>query len=293
MVIFKETSDQIFLAADLELNISLQNTMVILVMNTPKQRVEAFFFTNKGGVRKNNEDGLIVPGTLISDLSMEIPESYNGEVTNAIFCVADGIGGEEKGEVASQIVLTHLRDHYSQITDEESFNSVVHAAKENLESYVEKNPDAKNLGCTLAGVIIREDKAHVFNIGDCRVYRINGKFFERITKDHSVVQHLLEEGVITEDEMRYHPRKNIVTSSISGDGIKDSIHIWFRTINLRDQDQFFICSDGIWECFSQDELEMILQKHPGYSFCEKILIASLARQSSDNVTAIFLSTTQS
>lgn len=262
-------------------------------MNKTKQRVEAFFFTNKGGVRSNNEDGLVIPGTLISDLSMKIPESYSGEVMNAIFCVADGIGGEQKGEVASQVVLTYLRDHFAEITDEESFNSVVYAAKDQLEAYVEKNPEASNLGCTLAGVIIQEEKAHVFNIGDCRVYRINGKFFERITKDHSVVQHLLEEGVITEDEMRYHPRKNIVTSSISGDGIKDSVHIWFKTIGLRDQDQFFICSDGIWECFSQDELEMILQKHPGYAFLDKVLVAALARQSSDNVTAILLSTSQS
>ncbi len=262
-------------------------------MNKTKQRVEAFFFTNKGGVRSNNEDGLYVPDALISDVSMRIPESYSGEVTNALFCVADGIGGEQKGEVAAQQVLTYLSAHYSEIKDEESFIAVVSAAKEELESYVLKNPEASNLGCTLAGVIIQEDKAHVFNIGDCRVYRINGNFFERITRDHSVVQHLLEEGVITEDEMRYHPRKNIVTSSVSGDGIKDSVHVWFKTIGLREQDLFFICSDGIWECFSQDELEMIFQKYPGYAFCEKILIAALARQSSDNVTAILLNTSQS
>lgn len=260
-------------------------------MQKTKQRVEAFFFTNKGGVRSNNEDGLVVPNALISDLSMKIPESYRGDVNNALFCVADGIGGEQKGEVASQIVLTHLRDHFSEITDEETFISVVYDAKEELERYVEKNPESANLGCTLAGIIIQDDKALVFNIGDCRVYRINGKFFERITKDHSVVQHLLEEGVITEDEMRYHPRKNIVTSSVSGDGIKNSIHVWFKSINLREQDLFFICSDGVWECFSQDELEMIFQKHPGYAFSEKILVAALARQSSDNVSAILLQTT--
>jgi PPM family protein phosphatase len=259
-------------------------------MNKTKQKVEAFFFTNKGGIRSNNEDGLIVPGTLISDLSMKIPESYRGEVINAIFCVADGIGGEQKGEVASQLVLTYLRDHFSEISDEETFNSVVYDAKEQLEAYVETNREASNLGCTLAGIIIKHDQAFIFNIGDCRVYRINGRFFERITKDHSVVQHLLEEGVITEDEMRYHPRKNIVTSSVSGDGIKNSIRVWFKQISLRDQDQFFLCSDGVWECFSQDELEMIFQKHPGYAFCEKVLIAALARQSSDNVTSILLST---
>ncbi|NLV27829.1 MAG: serine/threonine-protein phosphatase [Methanomicrobiales archaeon] len=255
-----------------------------------KQKIEAVFFTNKGGVRTNNEDGLIIPGTLIADLSMPIPESYRGEVTNAIFCVVDGIGGEQKGEVATQIVLKYFQDHFSEVNDEESFSHVAYGAKDQLEAYVEKNPDALNLGCTLAGIIVKNDQAFIFNIGDCRVYRINGRFFERITKDHSVVQHLLEEGVITEDEMRLHPRKNIVTSSISGDGIKDSIKIWFKYFSIRDQDQFFLCSDGIWECFSQDELEMINEKFPGYAFCEKILVAALARQSLDNVTAILMST---
>lgn len=255
-----------------------------------KQKIEAFYFSNKGGIRTNNEDGLIIPGTLISDLSMKIPESYRGEVTNAIFCVADGIGGEQKGEVASEIVLTYFRDHFSEITDEESFTKVAYDAKEQLEEYAKKNPESSNLGCTMAGIVIKNDQALIFNIGDCRVYRINGRFFERITKDHSVVQHLLEEGVITEDEMRSHPRKNIVTSSVSGDGIPNSIKVWFKSFTIRDQDLFFLCSDGVWECFSQDELEMIFQKYSGYAFCEKILVAALARQSSDNVTAILVST---
>lgn len=258
-------------------------------MTPIQQRLESFFFTNKGGVRSNNEDGLIVQNILISDLSMEIPESYHGDEKTAIFCVSDGIGGEQKGEAATRIVLAYLKEHFGEITDEEALTRVIHQGKEELESYVKENPEAFNLGCTLAGIIVREGEAILFNIGDCRVYRINGRFFERITKDHSVVQHLLEEGVITEDEMRHHPRKNIVTSSVSGDGMKNTVHIWCKNITLRDNDLFFICSDGLWECFSHDELEMIYQKFQGYEFCEKILIAALARQSSDNITAILVS----
>jgi len=257
-------------------------------MDNKNHRIEAFFFTNKGGVRSNNEDSLIVQDTLISNLSMEIPESYRGRSSNAVFCVADGIGGSQKGEVASFLVLSHLQTHFSEITDEESFSRVIYDAKELLEEFVKKSPDSFNLGCTLAGVIIRDEHAFIFNIGDCRVYRINGRFFERITKDHSVVQHLLDEGSITEDEMRHHPRKNIVTSSVSGDGIPDSVHLRIKEIPIRDLDEFFICSDGVWECFSQDEFEMIYEKYQGYQFLEKILIASLARQSSDNVTSILV-----
>lgn len=257
-------------------------------MNSRNHRLEAFFFTNKGGVRSNNEDSLVVQETLISNLSMEIPESHRVTSSSGLFSVADGIGGSQKGEVASFLVLSYLKNHFMEISDEESFTRVIYDSKELLEAYVKKSPESFNLGCTLAGVIVREEEILIFNIGDCRVYRINGRFFERITKDHSVVQHLLDEGSITEEEMRHHPRKNIVTSSISGDGIPDSVHVRFKSITFRDLDEFFICSDGIWECFSQDEMEMIYEKYQGYQFMEKLLIASLARQSSDNVTAILV-----
>lgn len=257
-------------------------------MDDRNKKLEAFFFTNKGGQRSNNEDGIVIGDILISDLSMEIPESYRSNNSDILVCVADGIGGEQKGEVASQLVLSYLQNHISDITDDDAFTKIIYEAKEQLEMYVKKNPEAHNLGCTLAGVIVRPNTSFIFNIGDCRVYRVNGNFFERITHDHSVVQHLFDEGVITEDEMRHHPRKNIVTSSVSGDGIDNSVKIWMTSIPMREKDTFFICSDGIWECFSQDELEMIHSKFQGYDFCERILIAGLARQAADNISAILL-----
>jgi len=174
------------------------------------------------------------------------------------------------------------------ITSEKTVSDALYLAKENLEQYVKENPDAYNLGCTLAGLIIRGTKAIAFNVGDCRVYRINGNYFEQITKDHSIVQTLFDEGIITEEEMRFHPRRNVITSSVSGDGRSDSIHVFSHKISLRNYDIFFICSDGIWGCFSHDELEMIYQRFQGYDFCEKLLTAALARKASDNISGILL-----
>lgn len=251
-------------------------------------QIEAYYFTHNGGVRTNNEDSLLIGQILISDSSMEKPETIHSEYADTLFCVADGIGGEQKGEVASQMVLSGIRDHQNEITGETTLSDILYQAKVQLDTYAQENPMAHNLGCTLAGIGFRGETAIAFNVGDCRVYRLNGKYFEQITRDHSVVQTLFEEGIIQEDDMRHHPRRNIVTSSVSGDGLPDSIKIYATEVHLRGDDTFFICCDGIWGCFSHDELEMIYQKFQGYEYCEKLLVAALARRASDNISAILV-----
>lgn len=250
--------------------------------------IEVTYFTNNGVVRSNNEDSLLIQDILINNTSMEKPESIQTGFQDTIFCVADGIGGEQKGEVASGIVLETIRNQQVLISNENSISDILYLGKDQLEKYVFENPDACNLGCTLAGICIRGESVIAFNIGDCRVYRINGKYFEQITRDHSIVQSLYEEGVITEDEMRSHIRRNVVTSSVSGDGVADSIRVYTKELHLRDNDTFFICCDGIWGCFSHDELEMIYQKFEGPEYCEKLLPAAIARGASDNISAILV-----
>lgn len=251
-------------------------------------KIDLSFFTHNGGVRTNNEDSLLIDDLLISDSSMEKPLSHQMTGREIICCVADGIGGSEKGEIASNIVLSALRSQESGIRDEESLGSAITEGKEALERYVLKNPDAVNLGCTLAGISIFGNSAIVFNAGDCRVYRINGNYFEQITRDHSIVQTLYDQGIINEDEMRYHPRRNVVTSSVSGDGNPNSVKLFFSKIQIRESDIFFICCDGIWGCFSHDELELIYDRFKGYEFCEKLLSAAIARKASDNISAILI-----
>ncbi|MDD1728324.1 MAG: serine/threonine-protein phosphatase [Methanospirillum sp.] len=251
-------------------------------------QIKVFYFTNNGGVRPNNEDSLLITKTLVSDTSMEEPGSYQSDQGEEIFCVADGIGGAEKGEVASNLVLSTLMELQDTIRDEPSLTTALFQGKNALDHYANEHQEAFNLGCTVAGVCIREDSLLAFNIGDCRVYRINGNFFEQVTRDHSVVQALFDEGLITEEEMRHHPRKNVVTSSVSGDGNPDSMKVYTTGIHIRSTDIFLICSDGIWGCFSHDELELIYQRFQGYEYCEKILHAALARKASDNISAILI-----
>ncbi|HWQ66850.1 MAG TPA: protein phosphatase 2C domain-containing protein [Methanospirillum sp.] len=257
-------------------------------MGEKQERILAFYFTNTGGMRPNNEDGLLVQEILISDRSMESPGTLEIPFADTFFCVADGIGGEQRGEIASRMVLRSLRDHASAITDEPSLLNALKEAKSDLDRYGTDHPESFNLGCTMSGVILRGPQIITFNIGDCRVYRLNGKFFQRVTKDHSIVQSLFEDGVITEEDMRHHPKRNIVTSSISGDGKPDSVEVFSTILNRREKETLFLCSDGVWGCFAHEELEMIYEKFHGIEFCEKLLTASLARRVSDNISVIIL-----
>ena len=253
-----------------------------------KKQMEVFYFTHNGGVRTLNEDSLLISQEVIAECSMESPEIFRTDYSDSIFCVADGIGGEQRGEVASSMVLSGIRDYQDAITDNATLSGTLFLVKKLLDTYALENPEASNLGSTLSGICFRGETGIAFNVGDCRVYRINEGKFEKITKDHSLVQSLYDEGIIREDEMRHHPKKNIVTSSISGDGLPDSIRLFSTTVDLQSDDIFFICSDGIWECFSHDELEMIYQKFQGFTYCEKILTAALARKASDNISAILI-----
>jgi serine/threonine protein phosphatase PrpC len=102
------------------------------------------------------------------------------------------------------------------------------------------------------------------------------------------VQTLFEEGIIREDEMRSHPKKNLVTSSVSGDGLSGSMKLFTTKVHLRNNDIFFICSDGIWGCFSHTELEKIYLKFQGFEFCEKILTLAISKKAPDNISAILV-----
>lgn len=254
--------------------------------------VEAFYFTNRGGVRARNEDSLLIGERLITGSSMERSETARMDTPDQILCVADGIGGQAKGEIASMMALKGICERQGQITDEKSLALALFQVKSELDDYVNTHPDATYFGCTLAGLCLRGDTVLAFNVGDCRVYRIRDGRFERITRDHSLVQALFEAGVIEEEEMQHHPKKNIVTSSVSGDGSPDSMQVFSTPVTLEDDEQFFICSDGIWECFSHDELELIYRKFKGRTYCERMLTAALARQASDNISAILVRISQ-
>jgi serine/threonine protein phosphatase PrpC len=228
-------------------------------MRTQKISVNICYLSSAGKVRENNEDSLLVNETLISGGDMNVPECLRWEGERLMCLVADGMGGHRKGEVASRTVLDVFRRRYEEVEGKEQIEAVMLRAVERLNRIAESDRGSLGLGTTISGLLILHGKGIVLNCGDSRVYSQRGNSLERITKDHSLVQRLADAGLITEEQMRTHPQKNIITSSVMGDlGYRLPVFS-VRELEIRSGDRFFLCTDGVWESMSHDEIAQCLE----------------------------------
>jgi serine/threonine protein phosphatase PrpC len=245
------------------------------------------YLSHTGQVRENNEDSLLVNEILISEGSMEGPECLRWEGERLMCLVADGMGGHWKGEVASRTVLDVFRARYDEVDNKEQIAGIMLLAREELNRIVEAERSSFGLGTTISGMVIVEGKGTVFNCGDSRVYRQRANSLEGITKDHSLVQGLADAGMITEEEMRTHPQKNIITSSLMGDLGHHLPVFSVREVEIRSGDRFFLCTDGVWESMSHGEMERCLQTdgEAGMRCISQKIFSAGAR---DNLTMILV-----
>ncbi len=215
--------------------------------------IEITYITNKGLQRQKNEDAILVDDLIIQEDNMEIPMSikYNNE--SLILSVADGLGGHGYGEVASRLTLEVILNYKP--TNESEITSVLRQAHHKLINYATSNPQYFGFGTCIAGVIINGNDITIFNVGDCRVYKYSNKKLQKLTRDHSYVQELIDKGIITDEESIYHPHRNIVLESIGG--IMDYRFIDVRTYRktYEDNDIYMICSDGLFDMLQEDEMK--------------------------------------
>lgn len=190
---------------------------------------------------------------------MEKCESIDIDGKNIFLAVADGIGGHTKGELASKMVLEILKSYKDDIIEKKlSVEDAIKIARDELENYARTNPNSFGMGCTVAGVLIVGSKVQVFNVGDCRVYRLLGQRAIRLTKDHTVVEDLISSGYITVDEAKTHSKKHALTSAIIADNYRTEVQIYRNETEIIDEDRFIICSDGFWDKFEKEIPEIFL-----------------------------------
>jgi len=241
------------------------------------------FYTNVGKMRANNEDALLLMDELFCEENLEECSEGFSENDYFLFVVADGMGGHKKGEVASRLVLESLLEEKEKIY--EDLEEGLQRAKKRLNEYAKKNPLALGLGCAVAGLVIKDNFAKVFNVGDCRVYRFVNNKLIKLSKDHSVVERLLSEGLITEEQARDYPQKNVLTSAIMGDLSENIPEIFVREMELYDGDFFLLCSDGLWEELEKHELiDCFSEEKP----CRAILDLLKEKPLKDNVSFILV-----
>lgn len=198
--------------------------------------MEALYFVNRGKVRQNNEDGILIDEMVVCD-SMDEPKKIDGDFKKIV--VSDGMGGLDSGEIATKILLETFRESEIEEIDD-------------IQKTIQKSADRflDNSGCATAGIII--NKGFVFNVGDCRVYKKVDLFLNKLTRDHSIAEQLIEIGELSEEDILEFDRKNVLTSGV----IKNrTIQIYAKKVKIKKGDIFLICSDGLWGELSIDELE--------------------------------------
>ena len=220
--------------------------------------------THAGRVRPVNEDRLL-----------DDPETGLG-------AVADGMGGHSAGDVAASIAIAKLGELRAHEGGTSSARVLAALDKANSAIRAHSRGTGAVSGSTVAALQIDGDRFTIFWAGDSRVYRLGAAGLERLSRDHSVVQALVDSGAISAESARHHPQANVITRAL---GTEDAIDIETMTGVVTPGDVFLLCSDGLSGFVSDREIAWQLGL-PGEIAADALLASALAAGGADNITLI-------
>ena len=239
--------------------------------------MQTFYLTDSGKVRTHNEDNVII---------------LNNNNSEFLLAVADGMGGHRAGEVALQIAIDHLHDEFDKL---ETFGSkenaiewlrnIVVEINDMIFDYTSKHPESKGMGTTLVVAIKTNDYILFGNIGDSSGYVMKNEKLHKITKDHTLVNLLVSTGELTEEEAKYHPRKNVLMRAL---GANNPIEIDIFDVDTSVKG-LFLCSDGLTNMLTDEQIEKTLNSKLSIEEAVARLIKkSNSRGGTDNISIAYL-----
>ena len=239
--------------------------------------MKIFGLSDIGKKRKNNEDSYLI----------ERIEMYTDGKKKMLYVlgVADGMGGHQNGEVASRMVVERLSTLPFTYTSggPSSIKKLIEYM--NKKIYEENKEKEKNMGTTLVGAILDENyMGYLFNVGDSRAYLYRKGNLLRLTKDHSVVQEMIDKGEITEEEAMTHPERHKITMAV---GTRDSVSPDVFNVEFMRGDILLLCTDGVHDMLDDDEIKEIIKSNSKISeLPTDIVNAANEKGGEDNITVI-------
>lgn len=226
----------------------------------------SFAHTHIGKVRLLNEDRYL-----------EAPE-------HGLWAVADGMGGHDAGDVAATMTVRALAALCQSPTplDTDAISRALRYANADIHAHMAQR--GLRGGCTIAALWLSQAHAHIFWAGDSRVYRSRNGHLERLTRDHSVVQQLLDAGALSAEQAARHPQTNVITRAL---GVDEGVDIDLSTTDIRSGDRFLLCSDGITGELDDTQLAGFMREQPA-EIMKMIMTAALAAGGRDNLTLIMV-----
>ena len=240
--------------------------------------MKSFYLTDTGRVRSHNEDSV----TIVKNSANEM-----------LMIVADGMGGHRAGEVASSMVVTHIGARFSELSTIGTKLDAVNWLKENVDEinnniikYGEENPDSSGLGTTVVMALLTKEFLIFCNIGDSSGFVLKNGVLHKITKEHTLVNFLVETGELSPEEALNHPKKNVLMKAL-GAADKQELDVFDVDPNV---DAIMLASDGLTNMLSKDQIEKVLNEE-GINEEEKLikLIKKCnARGGTDNISIAYL-----
>jgi len=211
-----------------------------------------------------------------------------------IYIVADGMGGHNAGEVASAEVVRALDEYFThdlvgQMKEDTAkikdiMESALLEANKRVLDTAKDNPDYRGMGCALITAFVHDNILHTCHVGDVRCYICNQSGISQLTNDHSQVGELVQAGKMTADEARRSSFKNILTQAI---GASTTITPEYHSCTLKDKDRVLLCSDGLWDMLSDEELRGIVsKKQKANGICKELIAQANSAGGKDNITVI-------
>ncbi|HTY54380.1 MAG TPA: Stp1/IreP family PP2C-type Ser/Thr phosphatase [Candidatus Binataceae bacterium] len=244
--------------------------------------------TDVGMVRELNEDSFMVV-EYERDSQVEPAEHF-------LYVVSDGMGGAEAGEVASALAVGAIREYVEKAFAADSpkpspnlIQEAVEEANRRVQEYQVVHPETRGMGATAVAVLITPPEASLAWVGDSRIYLCDVTSLRQLTKDHSLVQRLIEIGQITPDQARHHEHKNVITRSL---GARQSgpAGAEMQSLRLKRGDRLLLCSDGLMAHVEDQEIEQILRRHDNpVDAARELVVAANAGGGTDNTTVIVVS----
>jgi protein phosphatase len=226
---------------------------------------ETIVRTDVGRQRRSNEDSSYASGP--------------------VFVVADGMGGAQAGEVASQMVVEAFDQGLPDDgTPEERLSVVVQKANKEIHARSRSDAASAGMGTTVTAAYLDEDSVALAHVGDSRAYLLRDGELSRLTEDHSLVEELLRGGKLTEEEALEHPQRSVITRAL---GIEPIVEIDTWTYPLRPGDVVLLCSDGLTSMLSELQIQQLLVETPDLAQAgDRLIVEANAAGGRDNITVV-------
>ena len=240
--------------------------------------MKSFYLTDAGKVRSHNEDSV----TILKNKSNEY-----------LMIVADGMGGHRAGEVASSMVVTHMGKRFSEISTVGNkvdainwLNDNISEINKNIIDYTKDHEESKGMGTTVVLALITKEFLIFGNLGDSSGFAIKNGKLHKVTHDHTLVNLLVEAGDLTEEEAKYHPKKNVLMKALGG---MEKVELDIFDVDTS-ASAILLCSDGLTNMLTEEQIEKVLNDEE-LDIEEKVikLIRKCnARGGTDNISIAYL-----